>query len=147
MCVSESQAGYLQAIYGLRCSGRIHVKDIASRIGVSRPSVTGALRQLSVAGLVNYEPYGRISLTESGLKLGRRLSRTCEEVGSFLVEVLGVDSGVAAKTALRICCSWRPEAAARLLRLIRLMPNDSWGRWKSKLGGGGTIESETAKIF
>ena len=46
-------------------SGNLRVSDIAQVMEVQMPTVTGALRHLAEHGLVNYEPYQFVMLTEA----------------------------------------------------------------------------------
>ena len=65
--LSSSLEDYLEAIFNLLKESNIaRSKDIAESLGVSRASVTGALRVLKEKGLANYKPYDYITLTETG---------------------------------------------------------------------------------
>ena len=68
--LSRSAEDYLEAI-GHLCNlhGQAQVSDIAERLGVKKPSVTAAMRQLSAEGLIEYRQYAPIRLTPKGLKL------------------------------------------------------------------------------
>ena len=55
--LSESLEDYLETIFLLiRDKSVARSRDIAARLKVSRPSVTGALQALSSRALVNYGP-------------------------------------------------------------------------------------------
>ncbi|MFA6176565.1 MAG: metal-dependent transcriptional regulator, partial [Phycisphaerae bacterium] len=57
--LSASSEDYLEAIYNLVSLHKVaRSKDIAESLGVSRASVTGAIKLLSDKGLVDYKPYG-----------------------------------------------------------------------------------------
>jgi DtxR family transcriptional regulator, Mn-dependent transcriptional regulator len=69
--LSESLENYLETILYLEQSQKVaRAKDIADRLNVQRGSVTGALKNLSEKGYINYEPYSFITLTSEGMKLG-----------------------------------------------------------------------------
>jgi Mn-dependent DtxR family transcriptional regulator len=53
---------------------RPRVRDIAKRLEVSKPAVTAALRGLGQKGLVMYQPYAPITLTEKAGRNGCRWS-------------------------------------------------------------------------
>ncbi|MCK4511033.1 MarR family transcriptional regulator, partial [bacterium] len=60
--LTESQEDYLEAILAiLEDKQAVRAKDIAKRLGVTGPSVTGALHVLSAKGVVNYAPYDVIT--------------------------------------------------------------------------------------
>ena len=55
--LSASLEDYLEAIFNIASQSKIaRSKDIAKMLGVSKSSVTGALRALKEKGLANYEP-------------------------------------------------------------------------------------------
>ena len=65
--LSASLEDYLEAIYNLAAEFNVvRSKNIAELLGVSKSSVTGAMRVLKKRGLANYKPYDCITLTESG---------------------------------------------------------------------------------
>jgi len=49
------------------------------------------MKALTESGLVSYEPYAGVTLTEAGTKLARRVLRRHRLVELFLVEVMGMD--------------------------------------------------------
>ena len=76
--LSASLEDYLEAILNLGSENNFaRSKDIAQLLGVSRASVTGALRVLKKKGLANYKPYDYVTLTKSGRvaagEIGRQL--------------------------------------------------------------------------
>jgi len=76
-------------------------KDIASSLGVARPSVTGALKLLAKRGLVNYRPYGYVTLTQAGNAQAAKVARKHDVIKSFFTEILGVDGATAQKAACK----------------------------------------------
>ena len=63
--LSASLEDYLEAILQLEREVRVaRVSEIADQLKVSRPSVTGALKNLAGRGLVSHAPYGHVTLTE-----------------------------------------------------------------------------------
>ena len=100
--LSASLEDYLEAIFNLtRESNVTRGKDIAAGLGVARPSVTGALRMLAKRGLVNYQPYGLISLTRAGQARAAAVARKHDIIKSFFADVLGIEAESAAKAACR----------------------------------------------
>lgn len=91
--LTESQLHYLLTIYEIASSGGVpRSREIADRLSVSRPSVTGALRSLAEGGYVRYEPYGTVELTEEGALEARQTVLRHRAAYDFFVSVLGMDS-------------------------------------------------------
>lgn len=100
--LSASMEDYLEAIYNLSRQNRVaRSKDIAEALGVSRASVTGALRMLTEKELINYKPYGFATLTESGQAVASAVVEKHDVIMSFFVDVLGVDKKVAQQAACK----------------------------------------------
>ncbi len=101
--LSESLEDYLETIFLLiREQAVARSKDIAARLKVSRPSVTGALQALAERALVNYEPYGYVTLTAAGAAAAQRVVRRHEVLKDFLVKVLSIDPAEADANACRM---------------------------------------------
>lgn len=87
--LSASLEDYLEAILELS-EGRDGVKasEISAKLGVTRPSVTGALRLLCERKLINYAPYAAITLTPAGAALARKVLERHHNLYDFLHKVL-----------------------------------------------------------
>jgi DtxR family Mn-dependent transcriptional regulator len=100
--LSASLEDYLEAIYHLTAGqGVARSKDIAEAMAVSRASVTGALRSLSEKELVNYKPYGYITLTKKGQRIARRVAHRHEILTRFFEGLLGAKASTAQAAACR----------------------------------------------
>jgi DtxR family Mn-dependent transcriptional regulator len=83
---------YLKAIHRLGgADAVVSPVDIAVRLDVRAPSVTGMLKRLAEAGWIDYEPGRGARLTEKGLTEARRVVRRHRLVELFLTRVLGLD--------------------------------------------------------
>ena len=101
--LSESLEDYLETIFLLiRDQAVARSRDIAERLRVSRPSVTGALQALAERSLVNYEPYGHVTLTPAGEAAAKRVARRHEVLKDFMVKVLSIGEAEADATACRM---------------------------------------------
>src|SRR6516164_7439443 len=90
--VSAAVQDYLKAIHTLGGVERmVSPVDIAARLEVRAPSVTGMLRRLADAGLIRYEVGKGAQLTEGGVAQARRVIRRHRLVELFLTRVLGLD--------------------------------------------------------
>lgn len=91
---------YLETIYCLEEEKRVaRPRDIAEAQGVARSTVTAALQSLSEKGLINYEPYELITLTEEGQQKAQRLDSRHRIMRDFLESILGLDAQRADETA------------------------------------------------
>jgi DtxR family transcriptional regulator, Mn-dependent transcriptional regulator len=90
--LSPSQEDYLKAILlaGKR-GAEVRPGDIAGILRVTAPSVTEALQCLKKRGLVNYRPYQKVSLTDTGLLLALEVRHRHQRLHGFLKEVLLLD--------------------------------------------------------
>jgi len=86
---------YLKAIHRLTEAGlgdaprRAQTKAIATRMGVSPPSVSAMLDRLAAEGLVDYVHYGGVVLTERGRKAALRVVRRHRLLELYLTRFLG----------------------------------------------------------
>ena len=74
-------------------SGLVPMDRIAGALGVASGTVTAMVKALSESGLVEYEPYSGVSLTEAGSQLATHVLRRHRLIELFLVEVMGMDWG------------------------------------------------------
>jgi DtxR family transcriptional regulator, Mn-dependent transcriptional regulator len=111
---SRAVQDYLKAIHSLDGTERqVSPVDIAERLQVRAPSVTGMLKRLAEGGWIEYEPGSGARLTSAGVAEARRVIRRHRLVELFLTRVLGLDwSEVDAEAeALEHAISPRLEAA------------------------------------
>ena len=124
--LSASLEDYLEAILNLSSeSSFARSKDIAKSLGVSRSSVTGAMRVLKEKGLANYKPYGYVTLTESGRSAAAEIARKHKILKAFFIDVLGVEGDIAQKAACKAEHELGPEIIAKLLRFIEFVTQSS----------------------
>ena len=117
--LSASLEDYLEAIFNLASKAdAVRSKDIAELLGVSRSSVTGALRALKQRGLVNYAPYDYVTLTKSGQVEAAEVVKKHNILKSFFINVLGVDTDIAQQAACKAEHGLGPSVISRLLHFI-----------------------------
>jgi len=120
--LSASLEDYLEAIYHLTVRQDVaRSKDIADSMGVTRASVTGALRALSEKGLVHYKPYGYTTLTKKGRQAAGRVARRHEILSQFFGDLLGVDAATAETAACKAEHTLGPEITARLMAFVEFL--------------------------
>jgi DtxR family manganese transport transcriptional regulator len=74
--------------------GHAKLTELATRFGVTHPTVFKSLRRLEAEGLVVLQPYKSIELTNRGLSLARHCRKRHEIVVNFLRN-LGLDAETA----------------------------------------------------
>jgi DtxR family Mn-dependent transcriptional regulator len=113
--LSASLEDYLEAILNVTDdSGEAKSSDIAKSLGVARPSVTGALKLLAKKGLVNYRPYGAVSLTQAGLSRAAKVAKKHDILESFFMDFLGLDHSVAHPAACKTEHIFNPSIVTRM---------------------------------
>ncbi len=101
--LTSNMEDYLEVILNLQQEQRVaRVKDVAQRLNVKMPSVTGAMKGLAEKGLVNYERYSYLTLTAAGEKIAREIGERHKTFYSFLTEVLRLDHKTAELDACRL---------------------------------------------
>jgi DtxR family transcriptional regulator, Mn-dependent transcriptional regulator len=65
--------------------------QIATALSVAPGTVTGMVKTLADSGLVTYEPYSGVRLTDHGRQLAAHVLRRHRLVELFLVQVMGMD--------------------------------------------------------
>jgi DtxR family Mn-dependent transcriptional regulator len=117
--LSQSLEDYLETIYHLIQEGKVaRVKDVAARLQVQMPSVTGAVRSLAARGLVDHDPYSYITLTEKGEGIARDMVRRHEVLTHFLIAFLGLDEDVAERNACEMEHAIEPVVLDRLVDFV-----------------------------
>ena len=89
--LTSSMEDYLEMIYRT-CSeeGYARVNRLAEKLNVRPSSTTKVIQKLKELGLVNYQKYGVIKLTEKGKALGSFLLKRHEVIEEFL-KILGIE--------------------------------------------------------
>lgn len=102
MVLTSSMEDYLEAVLMIQQRhGYVRCVDVAEQLGVSKHSVSRAVKELSKSGHIVKKPDGTLSLTEIGLQLAEQIY----EKHRFFTEQLiaaGVDPETAAKEACRM---------------------------------------------
>jgi DtxR family Mn-dependent transcriptional regulator len=91
---------YLKEIFLMESAGRnITVTGLAKRLGVTKATVTAAVRKMVEAGVLNHERYSDLYLTEKGRLKALSVYRRHEGMLVFFHEFLGVDRIASSKMA------------------------------------------------
>ena len=102
MQIRESAEDYLEAILVLsKQGGGVRSVDIASMLGVSKPSVSHAMKLLREDGYIAMDRYGTVTLLEKGEKIAVRIFER-HQVLTKMLEGLGVSEEVAKADACKL---------------------------------------------
>jgi DtxR family Mn-dependent transcriptional regulator len=100
--MTQSLEDYLEMVSFISDDGAVRVTDIASRLGVSKPSVFTALKILEEQGLLTHERYSSVSLTRKGVKKAAEIRERHNFLTDFLEQVVGVTPETAEKDACKM---------------------------------------------
>lgn len=120
---SSSVEDYLEAILVLswESGASVRITDLSERLGVSKPSVSAAVRRLTEAGLASHERYGDVRLTRAGRKRAQEVASRHSLLHRFLAEVLGVDDETAQADACRVEHDLSEETVRRLTLFVEFL--------------------------
>lgn len=101
--IHESGENYLELILDIsKTQKEVRSIDIARRLGVSRASVSKALGVLREAGMVEPAYYGKVVLTEEGIKRASEVRKRHDLLCCYLTDILGVSKDIAEVDACRM---------------------------------------------
>lgn len=84
------EENYLKTLFTLsNHEDGVNVKELSDRLGIKMPTVTSMMRKLSTKGLVHYESYKPLKLTEKGMREAALIIRKHRLTEMFLVEKMG----------------------------------------------------------
>lgn len=87
---SQTEENYLKTLFSLLIGKEsVNISELSSLLKVSLPTVNSMINKLTKQGLVNYEKYKPISLTEKGKKLAASIVRKHRLTEIFLVTKMG----------------------------------------------------------
>jgi len=102
MHIYESSENYLETILTLKNKlGTVRSIDIANDLGVSKPSVSIAMKKLREGNYIEMDPDGYITLLPSGMEIAMRIHERHRLLTKLFV-LLGVSEETAAADACKI---------------------------------------------
>ena len=97
MEIRQSAEDYLESILVLsKKGGGVRSIDIATRLGVSKPSVSHAMKLLREDGYIAMDRYGTVTLLEKGAEIANQI------VLARMLEGLGVPAEIAMEDACKM---------------------------------------------
>ncbi len=95
----SSVEDYLEAIFNVsQGKGYARIKDIADALNVKLPSVSKMMRKLKSKGFVSFSSYGKVKLTENGVKAAKSVIGK-HEILLKLLKILSVPDEIAQRDA------------------------------------------------
>lgn len=117
--ISKSLEEYLKTMYVLKKqNGKIRITDIAEKMNCTKPSVNKAVNNLKDNGLLNYESYGAIELTEEGENIAKKVIEAYDIVYVFLKDVLNLEDMEAQTEAENIKSAITDTTANKLAKYV-----------------------------
>ena len=120
--LTESLEKYLLAIYDIsKNNSNIIVKDVSNYLKIGGASTASAIRTLAKKGLINYIPYGNISLTQSGFNTVQLKLYRHNAISNFLNQVLEIEKTSADKNASAIEYSMTEDVLIKFVHFLDFM--------------------------
>lgn len=116
--LTPMQESYLACIYeeSISHDGLARAHAIANKAGVTRSTVALALRALKERGLIDYDPYGPLRLTEKGLAIGKACFKRRQVLRTFFQTVMKLDESTAQRFAAELESSVDAKSLTRFER-------------------------------
>ena len=102
MTLTSSMEDYLEAVFMLQ-KQKVYARctDVAEHLGVKKPSVSRAVKELSKMGYLIKEADGTLSLTEQGRQIAEQVYEKHQFFTQQLIEA-GVPPNIAARDACKL---------------------------------------------
>lgn len=120
MQIKKSAEDYLESMLMLKEEhGYIRSVDIAERLGVTKPSVSYATKNLRENGYISMASDGLITLTDKGMKIAQKIYERHKMLTDFFISI-GVDPEIAQDDACKIEHDLHPDTFEALCRYAGL---------------------------
>ena len=116
---TANREDYIRAIYVLE-ERNVQVRsiDLAEYLGVSKPSVSEMIRELSKESVILFKKYSKLKFTEKGRKIAENLTSKHRIIESFLRDMLKLNPEYIHKEAHRLEHAFSDESIERLRKLL-----------------------------
>lgn len=115
MNLTNIQEEYLKTIYTLqKTENQVRVTDIANKLHKTKPTVNYAINNLKSEGLVNYEAYKNISLTNKGKQEAKKILEAYDIMYIFFNEILGLDEKKSEQEATKVKATLEDETLNKI---------------------------------
>lgn len=120
--LTASSENYLKAIsHIVKEQKAARVKDVSRYLNIGPSSVSEALKALAEKGYINYQPYGIITLTETGEKIANNINSRHDIICNFLENVLLVDKESIEKNANKIEYGVSEDVLEKFVKFLTFM--------------------------
>ena len=131
MKLTSIQEEYLKTIYTLQKTEKnVRITDIANKLNKTKQTVNYAVNNLKTEGLINYELYGSITLTEEGVLKAQKTLEAYDIMYIFFSEILKLDEKKAEQEASKIKATLDDET----LNKIAIYTNKTLGLYSLECG-------------
>ena len=115
MKIQQSSEDYLEAMLMLKeRRGYVRSVDVATQLGVTKPSVSYATKRLRENGYITMDTDGLIGLTDAGMEIASRIY----ERHKLLTQIL-IDLGVSEEAAREDACKIEHDLSIETFDAIR----------------------------
>lgn len=115
MEIHESAEDYLEKILMLHNKyGQVRSIDIVNDLGYSKPSISVAMKKLRENGYINMDASNNIVLTDTGMKIAKRIYTRHQTLTKLLVKI-----GVSQQTAEKDACKIEHDLSDETFRKIQ----------------------------
>ncbi len=121
--IKKTEEDYLRVIYHFQeeQASELGVSsvDLCEYLGLSKSSVSEMLGKLAKKGLVKHSSYGKVTLTQKGLKESVNVTKKHRIIEVFLSKVLRIKSKATHNEAHRLEHAFSDESISSIRKLIR----------------------------
>lgn len=118
--ITENLEDYIYDIFEILKTAPIaRVKDIAKKRDVKLSSVVIAAKSLADKGLINYQKYGYITLTDKGLEIAKEIENRKNIIYRFLTEILNVSHESAVRDVHKMEHDLSEETLSKIIEFTK----------------------------
>lgn len=119
--LSTSHEDYLEALVMLGADEDHPIRsvDLATKMGVSQPAISKAMRVLQGKGFLTKQSYGDIVLTAKGTAYGNKVLDRHNALTTFLNKAVGIDAETAEEEACKMEHAISDESFDKWMEFIK----------------------------
>ena len=126
---TANREDYLRALYILdEEKHELKSIDVANYLHVSKPSVSGMVKELNKEGLVSYKKYSKLKFTPKGRKIAEKLTLKHRLIELFLNKILRINAKNIHQEAHRLEHAFSDESISKIRKLLGNPKKDPHGK-------------------